>query len=44
MKIDINYLPEAKQDELHRIVAIINDSKMADMVILFGSYARGEWV
>jgi len=44
MKIDINYLPETKQDELHRIATIIRDSKMAEMIILFGSYARGDWV
>ena len=44
MKTSIDYLPKHKQDELQRIVAIISDTKQAEMLILFGSYARGDWV
>ena len=44
MKVDFSYLPDNKQTELSRIVSIINEIKLAEMVILFGSYARNHWV
>lgn len=43
MKTDLDHLPVEKQHELHRIVEIIRDRVDAEMVILYGSYARGDW-
>ncbi len=45
MKESLEHLPERKRGELARIVSIIR--KMApktEMIILFGSHARGDWV
>ena len=42
--MDIDYLPEEKKTELLRITDIICQSASPDMIILFGSYARGDWV
>jgi len=44
MKQDITHLPERKQQELKAITQIICDIAKPEMVILFGSYARGDWV
>jgi predicted nucleotidyltransferase/HEPN domain-containing protein len=41
MKTKIEDLPSGKQDELKKIVAIIREHGRAEMVVLFGSYARG---
>ena len=44
MKTSIDHLPEAKQQELQRIVATILDACDAvEIVILYGSHARGDW-
>ncbi len=44
MKKSLDHLPKQKRDELDRITSIIralcND---VEMIILFGSYARGDW-
>jgi uncharacterized protein len=44
MKTDITYLPTHKQQELAQVVTIIKAIAPAEMIILFGSYARGDWV
>lgn len=44
MKTELNYLPAHKQAELSQIVAAIRTSVPAEMIILFGSYARNDWV
>ena len=44
MKRDINHLPTHKQQELKTIAQIICDISAPEMIILFGSYARGDWV
>jgi predicted nucleotidyltransferase/HEPN domain-containing protein len=44
MKIDIKFLPTAKQQELHVIVQAIRQHSEVEMIILFGSYAKGKWV
>ena len=45
MKTDLIHLPPHKQAELRRIVgALIPQFKDIEMVILYGSYARGTWV
>ena len=44
MKRDINHLPAHKQQELKTIAQIICDIAAPEMIILFGSYARGDWV
>lgn len=44
MKTSLSHLPQLKQDQLQALTQIILDKVPAEMVILFGSYARGEWV
>jgi uncharacterized protein len=44
MKTDLTFLPNNKQAELAQITSIITQAVPAEMVILFGSYARNEWV
>ena len=45
MKRSLNHLPQRKRGELARIVSIIRQSApQAEMIILFGSYARGDAV
>ncbi len=41
---DLLHLPEKNQRELELIKKIIVEGSKAEMVILFGSYARGDWV
>lgn len=44
MNNSIEHLPEPKQNELKRIAALIcRECDNVEMVILFGSYARGDW-
>ncbi|MCP3923174.1 MAG: HEPN domain-containing protein [Desulfobacterales bacterium] len=44
MKTSLEHLPEQKRQELQRAVEIIREELDLDMLILFGSYARGDWV
>lgn len=45
MKTDFSFLPEHKQAELKAIVsALIPRFTEIEMIVLFGSYARGKWV
>ncbi|MCE7067216.1 nucleotidyltransferase domain-containing protein [Dyadobacter sp. CY326] len=44
MKTSLSHLPQNKQDELKEITQIIIEKVPAQMIILFGSYARGDWV
>ena len=45
MKESLNHLPDRKRGELARIVSIIRQTvPQAEMIILFGSYARGDAV
>lgn len=44
MKTTLDHLPEQKQQELQRAVEILREETQAEMIILFGSYARGDWV
>ena len=44
VKTDLGYLPSNKQSELARIVTIIKEVCPVEMIILFGSYARNDWV
>jgi uncharacterized protein len=44
MKTTLAHLPAIKQQELQTIMAAIRTYKEIEMVILFGSYARGDWV
>ncbi len=44
MKNSLNHLPQIKQDELAKIITTIRDScKDVEKIILFGSYARGDY-
>jgi HEPN domain-containing protein/predicted nucleotidyltransferase len=44
MKTSLDILPKDKQEELRRIVEIIHSEFRPEMIILFGSHARGNWV
>jgi len=44
LKTTINHLPSQKQAELNEIVTAIQKRLPAEMIILFGSYSRGDWV
>lgn len=44
MKKDISHLPENKQRELRLIVETITAHADVELIILFGSFARGDWV
>lgn len=44
MKTSLEHLPEQKQQELQRAIEILREEIDLDMLILFGSYARGDWV
>lgn len=42
--MDLSYLPDHKQVELQKILTAIQKVVSAEIVILFGSYARNQWV
>ncbi len=44
MKRSIRHLPIEKQDELNQIASFVRETREVEMIILFGSYARGNWV
>ena len=44
MKTGLEILPEYKREELRRIVEFIRKEFDPEMIILFGSHARGTWV
>src|SRR5512147_969709 len=44
MKTSLDHLPHHKREQLATITAMLRDSAPVEMVILFGSYARGNWV
>lgn len=44
MKTSIEFLPSNKQQELHAVVQAIHQYSEVEMIILFGSYAKGKWI
>jgi len=44
VKSSLSHLPEEKQQELHSITEALVQLVKPEMVILFGSYSRGDWV
>jgi HEPN domain-containing protein/predicted nucleotidyltransferase len=42
--MNIDHLPEHKQEQLQNVIEIIREETEVEMVILFGSYAAGTWV
>jgi predicted nucleotidyltransferase len=44
MKTSLDHLPQAKRDRLAKLVEILREAGPAEMIILFGSHARGDWV
>ncbi|MDZ7742775.1 MAG: HEPN domain-containing protein [Bacteroidota bacterium] len=44
MKRSVKHLPTEKQRELQEITAWVKENIPVHMIILFGSYARGNWV
>ncbi len=43
MRTDILHLPKEKQRELEQIAKTLGNREGVEMVILYGSYARGDW-
>ncbi len=44
MHDSLQHLPPKKQEELQAIVELIGSTLHPEMILLFGSYARGDWV
>jgi predicted nucleotidyltransferase/HEPN domain-containing protein len=44
MNTSLNQIPQSKKEELTKIAQLVSSFKEVEMVILFGSYARGNWV
>src|SRR5512147_184750 len=44
MKTSLDHLPECKREQLRAIAAAVQANVNVEMIILFGSYARGNWV
>jgi HEPN domain-containing protein/predicted nucleotidyltransferase len=44
LKTTLSHLPDHKQTELKTLIEIILSKVPAEMIILFGSHARGDWV
>jgi HEPN domain-containing protein/predicted nucleotidyltransferase len=44
MKETIAHLPKGQQEEVTELVNIIKNNATVEMIILFGSFARGDWV
>jgi uncharacterized protein len=43
VKRSLSHLPKHKREELKEITSIITENAKVEMIILFGSYARGNW-
>jgi len=44
MKTDLDHLPPHKREQIKAIAALVQARAPVEMIILFGSYARGDWV
>ncbi|MBO0330808.1 HEPN domain-containing protein [[Muricauda] lutisoli] len=44
MNKSLDHLPQSKQKELSLLTTLLSSFKEVEMVLLFGSYARGNWV
>lgn len=44
MKTGLDHLPKHKREQIAAIAALIQANAPVEMIILFGSYARGDWV
>ncbi len=44
MKTSLDHLPARKHEELATLVALLREAGPVEMIVLFGSHARGDWV
>ena len=44
MKVGLSHVPEHRQHQIAAIADLLRDGAPVEMIILFGSYARGDWV
>jgi predicted nucleotidyltransferase/HEPN domain-containing protein len=44
MKVGLSHVPEHRQHQIGAIADLLRDNAPIEMLILFGSYARGDWV
>lgn len=42
MKIKLSHIPREKQEEIDKLTILLSEFKEVEMVMLFGSYARGK--
>jgi HEPN domain-containing protein/predicted nucleotidyltransferase len=44
MRTGLDHLPQHKRKQIEAIAALVQASAPVEMIVLFGSYARGDWV
>ena len=44
MKKSLAHLPKHKREELKEVISVITEGAEVEMIVLFGSYARDDWV
>jgi len=44
MKVGLSHVPEHRQHQIAAIADLLREGAPVEMIILFGSYARGDWV
>jgi predicted nucleotidyltransferase/HEPN domain-containing protein len=44
MKTSLDHLPQETRDRLSKLVEVLREAGPAEMIVLFGSHARGDWV
>jgi predicted nucleotidyltransferase len=44
MKTGLDHLPAPKREQITAIAALLSAGAPIELILLFGSYARGDWV
>src|SRR5262245_13306887 len=44
MKTSLDHLPKPRREQIQAIASLLSAEAPVEMVVLFGSYARGDWV
>lgn len=44
MKTSVDHLSPSKRNKLARLVHLLRQAGPVEMIVLFGSHARGDWV
>jgi hypothetical protein len=43
MKTDLDHLPAGKREQIQRVAELVCGGAPVEMLVLFASYARGDW-